>query len=87
MIYAYVYWMDCVPAYKCLGIWIDEKLSFKKHIDELVNKWPSFIGEVYHILLRVMISLHITAFCIRKYVGPLQSHRSMQVVSGIPQGS
>jgi hypothetical protein len=26
---------DRVPAYKFLGIWIDEKLSFKKHIDEL----------------------------------------------------
>ena len=26
--------IDCVPAYKYLGIWLDEKLSFKKHIHE-----------------------------------------------------
>jgi hypothetical protein len=33
--------IDCVPAYKYLGIWMDEKLSIKKHIDELVKEAES----------------------------------------------
>ena len=31
-----------VPAYKYLGIWIDMNLTFKKQIDELVNKELGF---------------------------------------------
>jgi hypothetical protein len=30
--------IDRVSAYKYLGIWIDKKLSIKKHVDELVKK-------------------------------------------------
>ena len=30
--------VDRVPAYKYLGSWIDEKRSFKNHVDELVKK-------------------------------------------------
>lgn len=40
--------IDCLPAYKYLGIWTDEKLSFKMHISELVNKLRIKMGFFYN---------------------------------------
>jgi hypothetical protein len=39
--------IDGAPAYKCLGIWIDEKLSFKKHTDEFAKKLRIKMGFFY----------------------------------------
>lgn len=36
-----------VTEYKCLGIWFDEKLTFKYHIDNLVSKLRQKLGFFY----------------------------------------
>ena len=46
---------DRVPAYKYLAIWIEEKLSFKKHVDE-IKKLIIKLGFVYRN--RACLSLH-----------------------------
>ena len=39
--------MERVPSYKYLCVWLDDKLSFKKHVTELVKKLKFKVGIFY----------------------------------------